>query len=159
MKIKCSAIFKEGMTTICRIPLPIGCQIMPVIQCDVEDGFMVIKTPEDLKIIDSNELCQYLRCRHIVTKGRGGKMLKYCEEHAEYMRVMQKKRYRELRLKTVDGICAHPGCTEQRSQMKNRSHTLGLYCTEHADKRNQSAMHTYKRKRARQVASLLQASG
>jgi hypothetical protein len=134
------------MTTICRIPWQTG-QLVPRLECDFEDGFMVVRAPDSVHIVDASELCQYMRCRKPVAKGlKGAESLNHCEEHAEYYRKMQKQNYEKHIMKNESGLCVRQGCNKPQAQNK-KTGLVGRCCQEHADQKNQTVKEAYKRKK------------
>lgn len=124
------------MTTICRIAIQNEAAI-PKISYEVEDGFLVIKGPDNVAILDSADLCQYLRCRKKVTIGAKGKPLKFCHEHNEYFKQKQKENYQHHKEKNESGLCRIHGCTERRAPLKANHNKLGQCCVKHAQEKNE----------------------
>jgi hypothetical protein len=123
------------MTTICRIAIQDS--VVPEINYEVEDGFLVIKGPANLTISDSSDLCQYLRCRKHVTIGRKGCPLKFCHEHNEYLKQKQRENYNRHKRKNESGLCMHHGCSERRAPTKSNPNRLGQCCAIHAREKNE----------------------
>lgn len=134
------------MTIICRLSAPEHTVGFPEITYEMEDGFLTIKCPNEYTILDTLDLCQYLRCRQTVVLNSRGHKLAYCKAHSDYLKMMQKRKYVEHKSKNELGICANAGCTNSRSHTKRNVQKLGLYCKLHAEKRNISAKETYRRK-------------
>ena len=129
------------MTTICRIRVIDN--IIPNLKYVVEDGFVTVSAPLGSSIIDSADLCQYLRCRKHVSIGKRGNTLKYCDEHAQYLRDRAKQNYEKHKLKNESGICGMKGCPNPRAQNKRQPGKLGRCCAEHAAKINRGAKIRY----------------
>ena len=118
------------MTAICRIPV-LENNVLPKLDCTVEDGYMIVYVPTGTPVFDTNELCHYPRCRKQVTIGTHLQRLQYCFEHSEYSRKMQKQNYANRKRKMDAGICVRHGCFNSRAPNKRRP-GLGRCCEEHA---------------------------
>ena len=132
------------MTTLCRIAIQDS--VIPDINCEVEDGFLVVKGPDNLIITDSIDLCQYLRCRKHVTIGQKGYALKFCHEHNEYLKQKQRENYHRHKIKNASGLCMHHGCSEPRAPMKSKPTKLGQCCAMHAHEKNERVQAANKRR-------------
>ncbi len=128
------------MTSVCRIPL-MGKDV-PTLDFVVIDGHMVVQVEAET-ILDSDELCQYPRCRRRVAMGLQGQFLIYCTEHSNYSKIMQKKNYAAAFLKNETGLCVRHGCNNPRALKKN-ANQLGRCCSEHAFQNNERAKAAYK---------------
>jgi hypothetical protein len=130
------------MTAVCRIPIQQG-QPLPKVGFTIEGGYMIVHVPQDTAILDTEDLCNYPRCRQRTTTGVNMQRVQYCGEHVAYSRLMQKRNYASGQRKIGTGLCVRYGCRNPRTKNKRRS-GLGRCCVEHAAEVNKKAKLAYR---------------
>ena len=139
------------MPAVCRV-LKTEDAACPQVSCEQEGSYFVIRLPEGLDIVDTDELCRAKGCRQPATKGVYKERLTLCESHAREARFKQSIRTALYLQKNVRGLCASANCQNPRVPSKKNPSALGRLCEEHSRKANARVKRRYRERTSRQAA-------
>jgi len=142
LEINQSRLSEKRMPAVCRILKPDD-GVCPQISCEQEGSYFVIRLPEGLNIVDTDELCRAKGCRQPAAKGVYKERLTLCEGHAREARFKQSVRTASYLQKNVKGLCASANCQNRRGPSKKNPSVLGRLCEEHSRKANASVKRRY----------------
>lgn len=135
------------MPAVCRV-LKTGNDACPQVSCEQEGTYFVIRLPEGLHIVDTDELCRAKGCRQPAAKGVYKERLTLCEGHAREARFKQSIRTASYLQKNAKGLCASANCQNPRGPSKRKQAVLGQLCEEHSRKANARVKLRYQQKPA-----------
>ena len=130
------------MPAVCRV-LKTGDETFPQISCEQEGSYFIVRLPDGLNIVDTDELCRAKGCRRPAAKGVYKDRLTLCEGHAREARFKQSIRTAAYSQKNTKGLCASANCLNPRGPSKKNPSVFGRLCVEHACKANASVKQRY----------------
>lgn len=141
----------KKMPAVCRV-LKTENGACPQISCAQEGSYFVVRLPEGLSIVDTDELCRAKGCRQPATKGVYKERLTLCEGHAREARFKQSIRTAAYLQKNVKGLCASANCQNPRVPSKKNPSALGRLCEEHSHKANARVKRRYRERMSPQAS-------